>query len=209
MKTIGSFLGEARLSKNYSKANLVGKTKIKKEFLEAIETENWAKLPEYPVVRGFVNSIAAALDLDPNQAVALLRRDYPPQDVVVNPKPDVDTKFIWTPRLTFFLGTGLILVSVLGYLVLQYLKFVNPPSLEIYRPTEAQMVTTASLEVVGKTDLGSTIKINNQPALVNDNGEFATEIEVNQSTSQIEIVATSRGGKQTRILRTIKVSLGD
>jgi cytoskeletal protein RodZ len=205
MKTVGSFLKEARLNKSYSKAHLEGKTKIKNEFLEAIESEDWSKLPEYAVVRGFVKSIADALDQDADQALALLRRDYPPQKVVVNPKPDVDTKFIWTPKLTFLTGTALVLVVVLGYLTLQYLKFINPPVLEIYKPTDAQIVSTANLEVSGKTDQGATVKINNQPALVSDVGEFKTEIEVNESTKQIEVVSTSRGGKETRISRSIKV----
>lgn len=80
MISIGNYLKEARLKKKYSLAHVEGITKIKREFLEAIESQEWNKLPAFPVVSGFVKSIAKSLDLDEIQVVAFLRRDYPPPE---------------------------------------------------------------------------------------------------------------------------------
>ncbi len=205
MKTIGQFLKEARMNKSYSKAHLEGKTKIKQEFLTAIEEEQWNKLPEFPVVRGFVKSIADALETNSDQALAFLRRDYPPQKLALTPKPDVVNRFVWTPRLTFLTGAAFILLIILGYLTMQYINFMNPPKLQVDTPTESQLVQVANLEVSGKTDPGATVKINNQPALVDDSGVFKTEIEVNEQTNKVEVVAKSRSNKTTIIDRTIQV----
>lgn len=210
MKTIGQLLKDARLKKNYSKHHLEGKTKIKREFIDAIEEQKWNLLPEYPVVYGFVKSIASALDINPEQAIAFLRRDYPPEDTEVakvNPKPDVSTKFVWTPKLTFLTGSAMVLLIVFSYLVLQYIKFTKPPLLDVLRPTEYQVITQNTLQVEGKTNESSTVKINNQPVLIEDDGSFVAQIEVNENTGVIEISATSRSGKSTIIRRNIKVEL--
>ena len=207
MSTIGQLLKEARMKKSYSKAHLEGLTKIKKDFLQALESEDWQTLPEYPVVRGFVRSVADSLELSSDQALAFLRRDYPPTKLSLTPKPDVENKFVWTPRLTFITGTTIILLAILGYLVMQYIGFTSSPKLEVIKPGEAQVVNIGNLQVEGKTDPGATIKINNQQALVTDDGKFTTEIEVNQDTQKIEIIARARSGKETTIVRVITVQL--
>ena len=138
MKTAGEIIKEARVKKKYSRARLESETKIKKEFIEALEQEDWARLPEYPVVSGFVKNIADALSLDRSRITAVLRRDYPPKSLDVNPKPDVTNKFIWSPRLTFILGVFIVIVVILGYLSLQYSRFVRPPDLEVFKPIQTR-----------------------------------------------------------------------
>jgi hypothetical protein len=141
--------------------------------------------------------------MDTTQALALLRRDYPPQKLEVNPKPDVTEKFSWSPRLTFLVGsiTAVLLVAV--YLTYQYISFISPPSLEVYTPTEYQELTSNILTVSGKTDSDAVVKINNQSALIDDDGNFSAELNIFQGTLEIEVVATSRSGKETVIKRKI------
>ena len=97
MKTTGQELKEIRIKKKYSRSLLAEETRIKKEFIEALEAQNWDALPESPVVVGFVKNISTALRIDAKRMVALLRRDYPPKALRVNPKPDLKTKF-FRPR---------------------------------------------------------------------------------------------------------------
>jgi len=77
MRTIGVLLKEARGKKRYSLDYLAQLTKIKKDFIERIENEDWASLPDFTVVTGFVKSVSKSLDLEERNTVALLRRDYP------------------------------------------------------------------------------------------------------------------------------------
>lgn len=203
MKTIGKLLHETRVEKRYSLGTVAQKTRIRREFIGAIEKENWGALPEFPVVVGFVKSISGSLGISTRQAVALLRRDYPPKPLPINPKPDVGNKFSWSPKLTTLVGVGAVLVLILGYLGFQYVKFISPPSLEVDAPKENQVITSRNLDVVGKTDSDATITVNNQQALVGDDGKFQTQVSIFEGTTDVVIKATSRSGKETIIKRKI------
>ena len=205
MKSIGEFLKEGRDQKKRSLSWLEEKTKIKKLFLQALENEKWTALPDFTVVTGFVKSVASALELDEKRAVAILKRDYPPKKIEINPQPDVADKFSWSPKLTFLVGIAIVLIGVAGYLGIEYVKFVTPPRLVIEEPKEGQKITPGEVRVKGKTSPGATMTINNQPVLVGEEGDFEAEIEVVQDTSVIVIIAKSRSGKETTLSRQIIV----
>jgi cytoskeletal protein RodZ len=209
MRTIGLALKEARERKRYSLGHLEELTKIKKVFLASLEKEEWTLLPEFPVVVGFVKNITKFLEMDERGAVALLRRDYPPKKLSINPKPDVSDKFTWSPKFTFLVGTGIIIALLLGYLGVQYIRFISPPPLRVTAPTENQIVKQTKLEVNGKTSSDATVKINNQPVLVSDEGEFSAEIGIFAGTKEIIVQAISRSGKETVVRHTIKPELGN
>lgn len=206
MKTIGTYLKEARLKKKLTLASTEGQTKIKKDFLKNLERESWSDLPGYATVQGFVKNLAKAYGVKEEQAAALLRRDYPPDKLTMSPKPDVSDKFTWSPRLTFFAGLGAMLLLVLGYLGFQYSSFIHPPNLEISSPPDGLSVNNLSVVVEGKTDNDATIKINNQPVLVSETGEFKFDLEITENTTEIVIEALSRSGKTTEVKRNISFS---
>lgn len=207
MKSVGVYLREARLNKNFSISHLEGITKIKREFIEAIERQQWEKLPAFSVVTGFVKNISKALELDEKQVTAFLRRDYPPQEVRISPKPDVSTKFFWTPKLTFIVGILIVFSVILGYLGYEYINFISPPKLEVTSPKEGQTVTRQFFNVEGSVNGGATITVNNQQATVGNDGKFESQIEVSKDLKEVKVVATSRSGKTTEVHRTIKVEL--
>src|SRR4030042_4994615 len=187
MKTIGLIIKEARARRKFSLSKLEKEIKIKKNFLQAIEKEEWGKLPDFAVVAGFVKNISKALNLDEEKSVAVLRRDYPPKVLAVNPKPDISDSFVWSPKLTFLVGIIVVIMLVLGYLAFQYFRFISPPSLAVTEPKQNQVVSEKLLVVSAKTDTDATVKVNNQPAIVDADGKFATTIEINDKTTEIEV----------------------
>lgn len=198
---------ESRTNKKYSLNRVEKETKIKKVFIEAIENEEWDKLPEYPVVQGFVRSLSKNFGLPEERAAAILRRDYPPKTLPVNPKPDISNRFIWSPRVTFLIGVLLVTFLILGYLGFQYTRFVSPPKLSLVNPSEGLVATESAVLVTGQTDPDATITVNNQPVEVDENGNFVVEIEISNETSEIKVIAKSRGGKETVETRFINVQL--
>lgn len=204
MKTIGLIIKEARARRKFSLSKLEKEIKIKKNFLQAIEKEEWGKLPDFAVVAGFVKNISKALNLDEEKSVAVLRRDYPPKVLAVNPKPDISNNFVWSPRLTFLVGIIVVVMLVLGYLAFQYFRFISPPSLAVTEPKENQVVSEKLLVVSGKTDTDATIKVNNQPAIVDEDGKFTTTIEINEKTMEIEVKSLSRSRKESVVRVKIK-----
>lgn len=207
MKTVGYVLKTARMSKDLSLGRIESAIKIKKEFIEALEKEDWDNLPEFPVVSGFVKNYADFLGCDKNATLALLRRDYPPKKLFINPKPDVEKKFSINPKITFITGIALVILSTIVYLSIQYSKYMSPPELTLVEPAEGQIVNQRKLTVLGKTEKDATVIVNNQPVLVDEEGNFALQINIISDTKEIVVSAKSRAGKETVIRRNINPEL--
>jgi cytoskeletal protein RodZ len=206
MKTIGQILKDSRVAKSYSLMHLEGMTKIKSGFIDSIEKENWEALPPFPTVLGFVKSISTTLDIDPKMAVAVLKRDYPPKKLKITPKPDLGSKFVWSPKLTFAVGVSVVLFTLFGYLIFQYIHFISPPRLAIDSPKENQIVVGNSVTVFGSTDSDAKIIVNNQPVAVSDDGKFSVNLSIAKETKEIVVTASSRSGKVTTVSRKIQTA---
>lgn len=205
MRTIGQIIGDTRLKKRFSLKKLEEITKIKASFIESIEKENWQVLPSFSIVLGFVKSIASALDIDEKTIVATLKRDYPPKKLNINPKPDVSSKVSWSPKLTFVVGIGAVILIILSYLSFQYIRFISPPRVTIDSPIDGQKVTVGSIMVFGSSDPDAKIIINSQPVLADEDGKFSVKIDVDASTTEVIVKAISRSGKERTISRKITV----
>jgi len=198
-------LKEARGQKKYSLADLEEITKIKSKFILAIENEKWGELPPFVSVLGFVKNLSTPLGLDDKTAMAVLKRDYPPKRLSINPKPDVSSKFSWSPKLTFGIGIAAVLILLFGYLGFQYYRFISPPKLTVDSPKENQVIVGATALVFGSTEADVKISVNNQPVIVSDDGKFSVNINVSPETKEIDVTATSRSGKMTEVKRDITV----
>lgn len=205
MRTIGQIIKTARTEKRLSLKDLEEITKIKSSFINSIENEDWQSLPSFTVILGFVKSISTALKIDQNSTVAVLKRDYPPKNLNINPKPDVDSKFKWSPKLTFIVGIATVVVIVLGYLGIQYARFISPARITVESPKEGQVVSGKSVIVFGSTDPDAVVTINGQPVLADEDGKFSYELEIVPTTTEITIKAISRSGKERTISRKITV----
>lgn len=182
-------------------------TKIKRNFVKSIENERWDDLPDFPVVMGFVRVLADLYEVDADKAVALLRRDYPPRSVSINPKPDVEKRFVWSPRMTFVLAVAFVASVVFGYLVYQLYQYNQPPDLQVLSPASGQVVTVELIEVSGTTDPDASVVVNNQPVFVDESGNFASSLNVSEQTSQVEVISKLRSGRETKAVVPVVVQL--
>lgn len=76
MKKVGEVLAEFRQKQGIPLEKVSQVTRIRKEFLEAIELNEFQRLPAEPFVKGFLHSYARFLGMDPETVLALLRRDF-------------------------------------------------------------------------------------------------------------------------------------
>lgn len=206
MKTIGEILAQARAAKGQSLAQVEKLTKIRSNFIEAIEGNEWSRLPPFPTVLGFVKSLAGALGVEEKFAVAILKRDYAPQKIKIAPKQDLPARFFWSPKVTFTVAIAVLFAGLFGYLGFEYIRFVSPPKLIVESPKNDQMVNMGSVSVFGRTDSDAKVVINNQPVEILQDGKFSLNLEVTGETKEIVIQAISRSGKVTTVSRKIDVS---
>lgn len=73
MTGLGARLKEARLAKGYTLDDLQGITKIQKRYLSGIENEDYSTMPGAFYIRAFIKQYAEAVDVDPDEMLALYR----------------------------------------------------------------------------------------------------------------------------------------
>lgn len=206
MRTIGEVLSQARKRKKISIRRLSQITKIKEEFLQAIESGDWQRLSEFTVTAGFVRNFAQNVGIDPKIALAILRRDFPKESKVAKPfEMSLSAPTFWTPRTTLFVAISLVTLALSFYLIRQYLTFVAAPQLGILAPSQNQEFEEREVEVLGKTSPQASVRVNNQPVLVDEKGFFKTKIVVSSGIQNITIQSQSRSGKKTEKIITVKV----
>lgn len=209
MRKIGLFLKEERTKKKLSLLQMERETKIKREFIDLIEKGEWKDLPEYPVVMGFVKTIAKSLGVSEDTAMAFLRRDYPfdKAKLPVNPKPDLELNKSISPKTITILLSVFAALCIFGYLIYQYLLYLSPPKLDVKNPPELQEVQTSEVYISGTTDPDATLTVNNQQVLISESGEFSDKIGIGEKTRDLVFIARSRYGKETVVVRAIMPKL--
>jgi len=127
VSSLGSLIKGARKKKKLSREEISRAIKIKVEFLEMIENEDWSSFSLDPItVRGFVKNYAEFLELGQERILALFKRDFP---LAIKPKRRNERVFSWTPQTTTILAVTLFALALAAYLLWQYLSLKNTPYL--------------------------------------------------------------------------------
>ena len=129
--TVGAMLQAARATRGLSLAQAEKATRIHQAYLEALEADDWARLPESTFTKGFLRTYALYLGLD---APALLRQYHQQTRVPAPEGPTIRpaTKPLRTPStigLNLFVGVlfflGFVLLAAYIY-YRQYLPAATP-----------------------------------------------------------------------------------
>jgi cytoskeletal protein RodZ len=207
MVSLEQRLREARIQKKLTIEQAALATKIKPQFLEAIERGAYDKLPSPAYARGFVRNYAEFLGLPKAQIAALFKRDFDEKRTVkVLPEGMVKKSEFPINRLNIrrmILGVGA-LVLILAFLLFQARAMFFPPLITLSSPKEDSVVSQ-DVEVKGRTDANAIITINNEPVFVNSNGEFAKKISLFPGETKIIVKAKNRLGKESAVTRNVTV----
>ena len=205
MRKISEILQDKRIENGYSLDNVVKATKIKKQFIIAIEDGRYFDLPSESYALGFIKNYASYVGIDKNKAAALFRREYEGGQGKILPtfkSKDKSIKkiVIFTPR-NFMIA--LVIFVVFGYIAFQYSSYFLGPKLEVIEPKDQMIVKNNIVEVSGKTDPYATVLINNEESYVQLDGTFKKTLYLFEGNRQITIDSKNRNGKNTR--RIVKV----
>ena len=209
MRTVGEILAEKRKELGLSLEEIEKETKIRRRYLEAIEKNEFSKVAESTVVKGFIRNYAQALGLVPETALAVFRRDFRenqkgqiiPRGMV---EPLAKTGFYWTPKLTVISFLSLLFLAFAFFLIRQYWGFSSAPPLEVYSPKDGQVVKEKVL-VSGKTDKDATVKIDGTLISITEDGSFKEEVVLPRGENVLTIEAANRQGKKRIVNRQVKV----
>jgi len=118
VSTLGETLREARTRKKAKLTQVEVETKIPRDRLEALESNNLDVLPDDVYTKGAIRNYALWLNLDPNEMLALYR-DARPAQVATRPLSQVTTTTRLTP-LTYATVSVLVVILVVAALLVTH-----------------------------------------------------------------------------------------
>lgn len=209
MIKVGDRLIQARKKLGISLEDASRATKIRAEFLSALEQGNYSKLPSSTYIQGFLRNYSTFLKLPTKETIALFKREFDEREHLgllpksfTNPTP--------VPLFSLRIGNlGIIIVLcilfIVGFIGFEYrAAFINPHVI-LYQPKENMLITSNALTVQGKTDPNTTVTVNDQQTSIDNNSNFTKTISVFPGDTTIIIKATNSFGRKTTIVRHIVV----
>ena len=200
MKTIGEIIRTSRVDRALSEQQLSGLTRIDAKYIQALEENDFKKLPPATFTKGFVRNLAQALGKNPDEWVALLRRDYQAATNTATPLylPRRRIRFsfasLFQSQMALLLLGSLIFVIYLGF---QYRAVITPPALEIINP-QKDAVTISPVTIDGKTASGTTVTVNDDLKITPDSsGYFAAKLNFSPGQNEIKVSVTNRFSRTT------------
>ena len=123
MQTFGDYLKRQREDRNISLREVAHLTMITERYLDSLEKDDYAKLPEGPYIRGYISSYATSIGIDANEALnrfdALCREQDKAKDiqqeVSEDKKPQAPVAFLSNKRNLFFLCFIILILSAFGF----------------------------------------------------------------------------------------------
>ncbi len=210
-RTVGDILKDERLAHRFSLLELAKRTRIRQEYLEALESNLFEKLPATTFVKGYIRNYAQLFDFDPQPVLAILRRDYKesskgklvPREFL---SPILKKRRRNRPLRLAVLTIGLIFCTVLLYIFVQWWQSQQPPELIVTAPQQLEAVGPAMI-VTGETELDVRLLVNGQPVAIQPDGGFEYElIFQSEGLKSLEIQAVDDKERTTTVVRQVQVS---
>lgn len=208
-RSIGDILKRARDRKKLTLENVTKAIKIHQNYIKALEADDYSVFSGKVHSKGFLKIYAEYLELNPDDILALWRREYErefeaKEKSQLKPKKFIEpSKIVVTPS---FVGTILAVILIFGffsYLYYQYKNFTGAPRLEIYYPPDNLVLDKDILDITGKTDLDSDVFVNNQKIVLGPDGSFAESLRLKEGLNSISIKAENSFDKKTEYVKTI------
>lgn len=208
MRTVGEILKQERLKKGLSLEGVEKVTKIRTKFLELIEKDDFSKIPQGTICRGFIRNYAQVLGLGPEGILAVFRRDFIEDEkgqIVPRGMASSLNKFrlSWNPKLTFFLFFALVMGLFFGFLIKQYLNYTSLPEISVFSPSEGQVFKKNQIEFLGRTDKDISLYIDGEIVNLDSTGEFKKTFSLTRGENEFVLEAIDRRGQKTRLVRKV------
>lgn len=209
-KRVGELLQEERERRHLSVAQVAAYTHIKPEFIESLENNSFSGLPPAPFVKGFVRTLCVTLGLQPDNMIALLRRDF--KEVESGHLLPSDA---WKKKPHRLFGgvvgwlsllIGVVVIVAISYTGIQWFVAQQPPYLEVIEPKPFSDQSSQIL-VTGTTDPDAVVAVNGQIASLRPDGSFSQEVDLpSGGLITIQVEATDAKGKSSSLEIPVRVT---
>lgn len=214
MLTVGNLLKKAREHSGKQVEEIAQTIRIKPEYLYKIENNDFSSFNSSTFVKGFIRSYASYLGLDAENIVALFRRQIGEEDVPLKAKKTLvrQKNIVVSPTSLMSLAIIVFFVIVFLFLLSQFYKLQQPPTLTIVQPTTAIFTAeTPTYEIKGFTEENALVSVNGTPLQLRDDSTFSLPVELKEGDNSFTFDAWKKnidGKHATQIVTIIYKSKG-
>jgi transcriptional regulator with XRE-family HTH domain len=207
-QSLGSEIRELRKATGFTLSEMEGRTKIRRPFLEAFETDRHGDLPDALYARNYLRIYLSSLGVqDPEYYVKRWDEARGTCDFIDAsrlPRQRVRTaSMLVASRFVKVAIVGAVLVAVSLYVGNEVVAITSAPQLVIIGPADGVATTNAAIIVSGETDPGTSVRINDDPVLLNTDGTFKAQIPLERGLNVIKIEGAKRYSRVTTEYRRV------
>ncbi len=196
---VGEKLKNKRTKKRISLERAEDETKIRVKYLEALESDNYDAFSSHIYALGFLRRYADFLGLSADELIKQqeqMFKNYPKKINRLTPAVIKKTSsFIITSKFIIIFFIVIAIVAIFGYIGFEIKKFSAPPILEVLSPKNNITWQSENIEIIGKTDPGATVLINNEQIMPSSSGDFKKNIKLKEGINIIQVSAKNRVDK--------------
>lgn len=200
----GDMLKQARIRAGYEPRVVIAKLAITNDMFEALEAWEIDALPDdahlIPILKRHTAIVSVDYDAMTKRFPRALKRSDKPSEAIEQHATD-QPMFVFSSILKVAISIGVIVI-VIGYLLWQGSNLSNRPRLDIFSPTET-VVTTEFIELKGISSQGSQVFVNGTSVLVDENGEFTSEVVLQSGPNTISVRAVNNVGAEREEVITL------
>jgi cytoskeletal protein RodZ len=220
-KRIGDLLKEKRKERNLTIEQIAEITKIRAEYLRALEESDYKNFPSEVYLKGFLKNYAKYLGINSDQTLALYRRD----NIITTKKEKKEvfgkfkdrlSKIVITPNRIILLLVIILIVGVAIYLSTYIGKVLKKPVITMTSPFDISAegeytynTTKENIELIGTIDVNSKILINGEEVGPATTTSFNKSFILPDTSNKIVIKALSPFGRESQITITVNKNNGE
>ena len=209
VKSLGEDLQKVRKELNLSLLAIEKKIGVAKKYLEALENNDWEAIPGEVYAKNWLKKYASFLGLNWDEVKIKFKEEMEKQRIW----PETDKhkfgvarkRLVILPKLLKSLMLVLVVAVIIGYLGWQVWSLMSPPELEILYPQDNYVSQHKFVKILGKTEEGVWLGLNDKEIAVGDNGWFVVDIDLNKGLNVIKIEAKKSYGRTKADYLTIIV----
>ncbi len=207
-KTLGEEIHELRRATGLTLSEMEAKTKVRRVFLNAFETNSYEKLPETLYAKNYLRNYLRGLGVP--EADYYLKRweeqrgtcDF--VDAARLPRQRIRARaFLVMSRFVKIAGVAAVLLAITSYIGHEVRAITSAPDLVVYGPLDGEATTDATIVVTGQTDPDTQIKINGEYVLSNSDGTFESSVLLERGLNLIKIEGAKRYSRSSTEYRRV------
>lgn len=210
-ESLGKKLKAIRAAAGWTLSEMAAKTKIRKSFLQAFESGDFAKLPDPVYARNYLKVYVRTLGGDVDYFLQQFEMECGTCDFTKNarlPRRRARAlQFLVASRFVKVCSLGLVGVAIVAYLGLQVRAIVSPPELIVFAPQDGIQTQEALITVTGQAQEGARVKVNGVDVLLSQDGTFEMAVALERGLNVIAIESQKRYSKSATEYR--RVVLGE